>query len=124
MYFIQVRSTSLFSSWGKTAWDGEKSTALKEIHVPIISPLICNSPFYYFGQMDILSMICAGYGEGGMDSCKGDSGGPLMCEVNGKWELHGLVSWGDGCAKRNRPGVYTNIVAVNSWINLQRATYS
>ena len=40
------------------------------------------------------SMICAGYGVAGKDSCDGDSGGPLVCENGGKAVLTGVVSHG------------------------------
>ena len=40
--------------------------------------------------------LCAG-GEEGKDACKGDGGGPLVCEVNGVSQLAGIVSWGGTC---------------------------
>nr|KAF6347230.1 serine protease 48 [Pipistrellus kuhlii] len=59
-------------------------------------------------------MICAGENHK-RDSCKGDSGGPLSCHIDGVWTQIGLVSWGERCAK-SLPGVYTNVTYYQKWI--------
>lgn len=66
------------------------------------------------------AQICAG-GDKGLDSCRGDSGGPLMSIeiVSGApyWYLVGIVSFGPNpCGKEDWPGVYTKVGSYVDWI--------
>lgn len=59
------------------------------------------------------TMICAGRNSGGVDSCYGDSGGPLL-DTTGRQV--GIVSWGFSCANAVYPGVYSNVQGAYDWI--------
>lgn len=100
MYAEGTEATVL--GWGRTSEGGEQSATLRGAVVPITSDATCGEAY---GDYDRESMVCAGYPEGGVDACQGDSGGPLM--VNGT--LIGVVSWGEGCARPGKPGVYTRV---------------
>ncbi|XP_060937607.1 trypsin-2-like [Limanda limanda] len=106
------------SGWGNIYTDSVFNPFnLQCVQVPILSHKECEGS--YPGKISD-RMVCAGYLEGGKDSCQGDSGGPLVC--NG--ELHGIVSWGQGCAQPNFPGVYTKVCSLLPWINNILSTYS
>ena len=49
-------------------------------------------------------------------SIQGDSGGPLTHQVDGRWTLIGLTSFGEGCARPGYPGVYTDVGHHLDWI--------
>ncbi|CAJ0567939.1 unnamed protein product, partial [Mesorhabditis spiculigera] len=106
------------AGWGLTQENGTRSQVLQEIHVPVLPANVCNNMAHYGGLVHSPSMFCAGYSQGAIDSCQGDSGGPLMCLRQGKWELQGLVSWGIGCGRPGRPGVYSKISAFWPWIKV------
>nr|XP_009859439.3 macrophage mannose receptor 1-like [Ciona intestinalis] len=93
---------------------------LQQATVPLISQAQCTRMYRQSVQERHMrsSMLCAGYKEGGIDSCQGDSGGPLVCTdptTDSRIQV-GIVSWGNGCARRNRPGVYTSTYHYTDWI--------
>jgi trypsin len=99
------------SGWGFTSEAGPPSPDLRSATVPILKDDYCRS--VYFAIFDPSSMLCAGYRNGGIDGCFGDSGGPLKVPARGGEgglvRLAGVVSFGDGCARANEPGVYSRV---------------
>jgi hypothetical protein len=62
-------------------------------------------------------MLCAGFDGGGFDTCHGDSGGPLMARTPaGEYVQVGITSWGEGCARPGRPGVYGRLTSLYGFI--------
>ncbi|KAH8336750.1 hypothetical protein KR059_002301, partial [Drosophila kikkawai] len=106
----KVGATATISGWGYTTEGGRSSNQLQQVTVPIVDSAKCQEAYYWRPISE--AMICAGVSAGGRDACQGDSGGPLV--VNGK--LAGIVSWGEGCARPNYPGVYANVAYFNEWI--------
>ncbi|KAG7483963.1 hypothetical protein MATL_G00043860 [Megalops atlanticus] len=109
-------TTCWTSGFGTTEEGAAKgSPDLMEVAVKIIDTSVCNSNMVYGGALT-QNMMCAGDLSGGKDSCQGDSGGPLVCEADNRWYLVGVTSWGVGCGRRNRPGVYSNVNRLLPWI--------
>ena len=98
------------SGHGSIIESGPQSDTLKVATVPVISDSSCGSNAVYGAFFDKVSMICAGVLAGGTDACQGDSGGPLQtAAAPPATRLVGIVSFGAGCAKAGRPGVYTRV---------------
>ena len=59
-----------------------------------------------------------------LDTCYGDSGGPLMkSSVNGQWILVGITSGGYACGHAGTAGVYTRVSSYSDWIRETISTY-
>ncbi|GAA4694495.1 serine protease [Phytohabitans rumicis] len=109
------RGTFTVVGWGATR-EGATSQQryLRAVDVPYVSDRACGRAYreagYEFVSRD---MLCAGdTRRGGIDACQGDSGGPMVHRDDaGEWVQVGIVSWGIGCARRDYPGVYTQVSA-------------
>jgi len=112
----QIMATT--AGWGALK-EGSYSlpSLLQKVSVPLVSTETCNSKEAYDGGIKEDTMLCAGLKEGGKDSCQGDSGGPLVVvDEKGQHVLVGVVSWGEGCARANKYGVYSKVSSVIDWI--------
>ncbi|XP_043935637.1 complement C1r subcomponent-like [Protopterus annectens] len=109
------------SGWGVT----EKqilSNKLKYIGLPIVNQKTCKTSYQgkKIKEHDPIfneNMFCAGYREGGKDSCQGDSGGAFTIQKNGTWIVAGIISWGIGCGKPGHYGSYVKVSQYLDWIN-------
>jgi Ca2+-binding RTX toxin-like protein len=102
--------TQRVSGYGLTSEGGVGSDTLRHASVPVIGDSTCGSGGVYGGDFLSAVMLCAGLLAGGIDSCQGDSGGPLHAPAaGGVLRQVGVTSFGEGCARPNRPGVYARV---------------
>ncbi|XP_070596620.1 transmembrane protease serine 12-like [Erythrolamprus reginae] len=105
-----------------TGWDirekGEKVLILQEAQIIIMAHKMCNE-LKRHNHSITLNMICAWLPYGGIDTCQGDTGGPLACYLatTKKFYLVGITSLGNGCRHPQYPGVYAKTINYIHWIN-------
>lgn len=101
------------AGWGATSEGGGAADLLQKVTVPLVSASRCEKA--YPGKITG-RMLCAGFDAGKKDSCQGDSGGPLLAGSGANRVLAGVVSWGEGCARPKKYGVYSKVSSVLEWI--------
>ncbi|MEK8029894.1 serine protease [Ideonella sp. DXS29W] len=108
--------------WGSTQSNPPYPEKLLNVRLPIVDREVCNSSDSYDGAITN-TMLCAGFKEGGKDTCGGDSGGPLVAkDSSGEFRLQvGVVSWGIGCAQPDLYGVYSRLAVLGPWVKDQVA---
>jgi secreted trypsin-like serine protease len=108
-------TTETIVGWGATSEGGDTPDTLQEAQVPVTTDATCASAY---SEFDAKTMLCAGYPQGGTDTCQGDSGGPMYGTVGGALRVVGATSFGEGCARPNKPGVYARVgdTALRTWI--------
>nr|XP_061805640.1 serine protease 27-like [Nerophis lumbriciformis] len=107
---------SWVTGWGRITEGGALPNDLMEVEVPVIGNRQCNCDYNPSSQITE-NMICAGLRNGGKDACQGDSGGPMVSRQGTVWVQSGVVSFGEGCARPERPGVYARVSQYQAWIS-------
>ncbi|CAH1396320.1 unnamed protein product [Nezara viridula] len=102
--------------WGETSLEGPSSDILLQVQVPVVDNDSCKKAYAKHGAIITESQLCAGEKKGGKDSCRGDSGGPLMLPQNGSYYQIGIISFGYKCAEPGYPGVYARVTSYLDWI--------
>ncbi|CAG0879969.1 unnamed protein product [Cyprideis torosa] len=153
-YFLGIVTVT---GWGSLYEGGSGSRFLREVRVPVVPDEVCAEPYRSLYNADMITpnMICAGYFNGGKDSCQrlrstaardgavsrclflagtpcaiperalipslspqGDSGGPMVSfDLDSRrFYVAGVVSFGQGCAREEFYGVYTEVSHFIPWI--------
>ncbi|CAB9526695.1 Vitamin K-dependent protein C (Fragment) [Seminavis robusta] len=105
-----------FGRLGENLGQSGDTKQLQMAQLPYIPNEQCKN---YFGNKIRYGMFCAGFGQGGVDACQGDSGSGLLqrpTNPNDPYILTGIVSWGVGCARPGYPGVYAKVSDFYEWI--------
>ncbi|XP_044075676.1 vitamin K-dependent protein C [Siniperca chuatsi] len=109
---------TVVTGWGKDSMDSTRfSSALNVIKIPLVDRSICAQQMFYNISNNV---ICAGILGQRLDACEGDSGGPMVTLYRDTWFLIGLVSWGEGCGREDKLGIYTKVSNYNEWISRVR----
>lgn len=111
--------------------EGEYQVVLKQVEVGLWANPDCQEALRttVVGRRFKLdpTHLCAG-GRGGVDTCKGDGGGPLVCPTGETitdsygsntpiYVQAGIVGWGVGCGQEGIPGVYTDVASMMCYID-------
>jgi secreted trypsin-like serine protease len=104
------------AGFGITAEGGDSPSTLQHAAVPRVSDEQCAQAYgdstpVVGNAFDAATALCAGFDQGGVDTCEGDSGGPLLAFVPGGFRLVGATSYGEGCAREGKPGVYARLAS-------------
>ena len=122
-FLLKPGNIMVIAGWGSKKEHGKYLNRLHKVTVPVVEQTLCQKAYHRYTVT--ANMFCAGYHIGSLgDACQGDSGGPLAMENSRtpsdddrRWVLAGVVSWGEGCGRIGKYGVYTKVSAFARWIN-------
>ena len=103
--------------FGVTSEGGDAPDALQQAQVPRVADPTCAEQVG--SDFENRTQLCAGFPQGGTDTCQGDSGGPMYSRTpTGALRVVGATSYGEGCARAGKPGVYARVAdtTLREWI--------
>lgn len=113
--FVPDGTAVTVAGWGTVVEGGSPPEKQRAVSVFAVNHGQCKQSYSWLNS----GQICAGmYEAGGKDSCQGDSGGSLWWtdpKDGGIYQI-GVVSSGNGCARKQFPGVYTFVPFYYDWI--------
>lgn len=110
---LMQRGLGMVSGFGRIGEGRQASNTLKRLSVPYVDRQTCmESTLLRISHR----MFCAGYDQEAKDACQGDSGGPHVTRYHDTYFITGIVSWGEGCARKGKYGVYTQVSKFIPWI--------
>ncbi|XP_074483339.1 coagulation factor X [Sebastes fasciatus] len=111
---LMRQQDGMVSGFGRLGEGRQPSTILQRLTMPYVNRQTCIEST----QMRISTrMFCAGYDTIAKDSCQGDSGGPHVTRYHNTYFITGIVSWGEGCARKGKYGIYTQVSKYIRWIH-------
>ena len=105
--------TLTVAGWGTTREGGTVQNRMREVGVPVDSDATAKRAYAPLSrQLEYTPSLMVAAGTKSKDSCQGDSGGPLFHKTNNGGRIQvGIVSYGQGCARKGYPGVYSEVNA-------------
>ncbi|CDW57256.1 Trypsin domain containing protein [Trichuris trichiura] len=109
------------AGWGRTE-QNTTSLVLKTTRLVFLPNDLCKS------FVKIERELCVGQHYKDYNTCHGDSGSPLFCEIDDHYVAFGILSSGPVNCTENIPSSYTRLSAYRDWINssmeeLRKAPY-
>ncbi|CAH0715053.1 unnamed protein product, partial [Brenthis ino] len=106
------------AGWGAVNETFSQSDVKLHTTIPYVNQEHCREKVYKRGGASVIwdKQMCAG-GELNKDSCKGDSGGPLIYAYEKYQEIVGVISFGFlQCGNDGQPSIYTRVYDYLEWI--------
>uniref|UniRef100_A0A8B9R285 Vitamin K-dependent protein C n=1 Tax=Anas platyrhynchos TaxID=8839 RepID=A0A8B9R285_ANAPL len=112
---LMNQTFGIISGFGNSFERAEPVRRMKVLQVPYVNKRTCRRALT---NLVTSNMFCAGYSKDGQDACQGDGGGPHVTEYNGTYFATGIISWGEGCGKKGKYGIYTKLSSFLPWLAL------